>query len=88
MVDGASLPDELERTHWSCNDGTLEGMRHRTLPVLSCQYHPEASAGPHDARPWFRRFAELAAKPAAKLPRKAVRVAAGEPDPAATPREG
>jgi carbamoyl-phosphate synthase small subunit len=81
MVDGATLPDELELTHWSCNDGTLEGMRHRTLPVLSCQYHPEASAGPHDARPWFDRFAELTHKPVAKRTRKTVRVAAGQPDP-------
>jgi carbamoyl-phosphate synthase small subunit len=56
-VDPDSLPGELERTHFSANDGTLEGMRHRSLPVLSCQYHPEASPGPHDARPWFREFA-------------------------------
>jgi len=34
-------------------------MVHRQLPVLSCQYHPEASAGPHDARPWFRVFAGM-----------------------------
>ena len=85
MVDGATLPDELELTHWSCNDGTLEGMRHRALPVLSCQYHPEASAGPHDARPWFERFTELTRKPEAKRPRKPVRIAAGQPDPDPNP---
>ena len=48
---------EFDLTHWSANDGTLEGMVHRTLPVLSCQYHPEASPGPHDSRPWFHAFA-------------------------------
>jgi len=59
-VEPDSLPQaELELTHFSANDGTLEGMVHRQLPVLSCQYHPEASAGPHDARPWFRVFAGM-----------------------------
>jgi carbamoyl-phosphate synthase small subunit len=61
-VDGESLPEgEFELTHWSGNDHTLEGMVHRTLPVLSCQYHPEASPGPHDSRPWFAAFARLVA---------------------------
>src|SRR5258708_6027467 len=42
-VDAATLPaGEFELTHWSGNDATLEGMVHRSLPVLSCQYHPEA----------------------------------------------
>jgi len=59
-VEADSLPaGELELTHVSGNDGTLEGMRHRGLPVLSCQYHPEASPGPHDAWNWFREFKEL-----------------------------
>ena len=59
-VDGDTLPaGEFELTHWSGNDGTLEGMVHRKLPVLACQYHPEASPGPHDSRPWFKAFAEL-----------------------------
>ena len=58
-VDGSTLPPgEFELTHWSGNDQTLEGMVHRRLPVLSCQYHPEASPGPHDSRPWFSAFAE------------------------------
>jgi carbamoyl-phosphate synthase small subunit len=62
-VDGDSLPPgEFELTHWSANDGTLEGMVHRSLPVLSCQYHPEASPGPHDSRPWFQAFAKLVAE--------------------------
>jgi carbamoyl-phosphate synthase small subunit len=56
-VDAASMPvGEFHLTHFSGNDQTLEGMFHRGLPVLSCQYHPEASPGPHDARPWFRAF--------------------------------
>jgi carbamoyl-phosphate synthase small subunit len=59
MVDAETLaPGEFDLTHWSANDGTLEGMVHRALPVLSCQYHPEAAPGPHDSRPWFRAFAE------------------------------
>jgi carbamoyl-phosphate synthase small subunit len=62
MVDADTLPGELELTHFSGNDGTLEGFRHRTLPVLSCQYHPEAGAGPHDARVWFREFGRLVAE--------------------------
>ncbi len=63
MVDGATVDSrEVELTHWSANDQTLEGMKHRKLPWLACQYHPEASPGPHDSRPWFRRFRELVVK--------------------------
>ena len=50
---------KVEVTHRNLNDGTLEGMRHTELPVFSLQYHPEASPGPHDARPLFRRFIDL-----------------------------
>ncbi len=61
-VDADSLPaGELELTHFSGNDGTLEGMVHRGLPVLSCQYHPEAGPGPHDARYLFDDFVTLMA---------------------------
>jgi len=68
-VDADSLPaGEYELTHFSGNDGTLEGMVHRGLPVLACQYHPEASPGPHDARPWFRAFAEHVTRPRAGSP--------------------
>jgi carbamoyl-phosphate synthase small subunit len=53
-----SMPEgEFELTHFSANDGTLEGMVHRRLPVFSVQYHPEGAPGPHDSRPWFRVFA-------------------------------
>jgi carbamoyl-phosphate synthase small subunit len=51
-----SLPVELEPTHINLNDGTLEGMRHRRLPLFSVQYHPEASAGPHDSTYLFDEF--------------------------------
>jgi len=47
---------EVELTHINPNDGTLEGMRHKELPIYSVQYHPEASPGPHDARGLFEDF--------------------------------
>ena len=59
-VDGGScLRQGLEVTHVNLNDGTCEGLRHRSLPVFSVQYHPEASPGPHDANYLFRRFITL-----------------------------
>ncbi|HEV3203169.1 MAG TPA: glutamine-hydrolyzing carbamoyl-phosphate synthase small subunit [Gemmataceae bacterium] len=54
-----SLPPDLEPTHVNLNDGTLEGMRHRRWPIISVQYHPEASAGPHDSSYLFEEFRNL-----------------------------
>jgi carbamoyl-phosphate synthase small subunit len=56
-----SLPDDLEVTHRNLNDRTIEGVRHRHLPAFSVQYHPEASAGPHDSDYLFGKFRELMA---------------------------
>ena len=54
-----SLLAELEVTHRSLNDDTIEGVRHRNYAAYSVQYHPEASAGPHDSHYLFARFREL-----------------------------
>jgi len=63
-VDEASLPDDLVITHRNLNDQTIAGLRHRRWPALSVQYHPEASAGPHDSRYLFRQFRDLMQKTA------------------------
>ena len=57
-VDADSLPSDCEITHVNLNDNTVEGFRHRTLPLYSVQYHPEAGPGPHDASYLFDRFVE------------------------------
>ena len=53
------LPDELEVTHVNLNDNTIEGIRHRKAPAFSVQYHPEASAGPHDSNYLFAQFRKM-----------------------------
>jgi carbamoyl-phosphate synthase small subunit len=57
-VEEETLPDFLQITHRSLNDDTIEGLNHLEVPAFSVQYHPEASAGPHDSHYLFRRFFE------------------------------
>jgi carbamoyl-phosphate synthase small subunit len=59
-VDRDSLAGTgLELTHINLNDGTVEGVRHRDLRVITLQYHPEAAPGPWDSRPFFNEFLAL-----------------------------
>jgi len=59
-VDADSLAQsEVELTHMDLNDQTLEGLRHRNLPLFSVQYHPEASPGPHDSHYLFKEFVKM-----------------------------
>jgi carbamoyl-phosphate synthase small subunit len=60
-IDEQSLPADVEATHRSLFDGSLQGLRHRQHPAFSFQGHPEASPGPHDVAPLFARFTALMA---------------------------
>ena len=58
-VDPEGLPTELEISHLNLNDDTVEGLRHRDLPIMTIQYHSEASPGPHDSEYLFDRFLKM-----------------------------
>lgn len=55
-VDASSLPKDIELSHLNLNDSTVEGIKHKSLPVFSVQYHPEAAPGPLDSSHLFQRF--------------------------------
>ena len=57
-----SVPDCLEVTHVNLNDGSVEGVRHKTLQAFSVQYHPESCPGPHDSAYLFNQFKDMMAK--------------------------
>ena len=58
-VNATSLSSDCVITSTNLNDNTIEGIRHKSLPILSVQYHPEASPGPHDSSHLFKEFTEL-----------------------------
>jgi carbamoyl-phosphate synthase small subunit len=62
-VDAGSLPESVEVTHVNLNDQTVAGLRHKSLPAFSVQYHPESAPGPHDSEYLFERFIDLMKNP-------------------------
>ena len=66
-VDADTLPADVVVSHVNLNDGTVEGLRHRSLPVMSIQYHSEASPGPLDNEQIFDRFLDMVRDNDAKL---------------------
>jgi carbamoyl-phosphate synthase large subunit len=61
QVDAASLPEgDFQVSHLNLNDGSVEGLAHRSLPVFSVQYHPEGCPGPTDNQHLFDRFVDMA----------------------------
>jgi len=59
-IDPESLPEDVEVTHLNLLDNTVEGIRHKHLPIFAVQYHPENSPGPHDSYYLFKEFVKMA----------------------------
>ncbi|CAD5968820.1 Carbamoyl-phosphate synthase small chain [Planktothrix tepida] len=57
-IDPDTIAEDVQITHLNLNDRTVAGLKHKTLPLFSVQYHPEASPGPHDADYLFERFVQ------------------------------
>lgn len=79
----AARQDDLALTHVNLNDGSVEGFRHKHLPVAAVQFHPEAAPGPHDARYLFERFLTTLCPPPSPHAATAPPTTPPEPDPAA-----
>jgi len=58
-VEANSVKSDIDITSINLNDNTIEGIRHKSLPIMSVQYHPEASPGPHDSSYLFKEFIDL-----------------------------